>query len=397
MTSFLIVSDTHAFLPSSTSGKPSLLEASHAGRTNVIRAIAKLLEEEELKPDWILCPGDLGDKASPEGQAFVWSELNSLKAGVKARFLLGAAGNHDLDSRFANSAFDPKANIKALVPPFPGITVEDCDKYWSRHYSIHYDGACRIVNLNSSAFHGYGKESGAPKEFEHGRVAEATILGIVDEVKSKESTVNVLLTHHHIISNEHIYADEYSEMRGGSRLMHRLTDATKSSWIVIHGHLHYPELDYGRGSALAPVVLSAGSASAHHYGGSSESPPNQIYLLKLADDGKTALDGWGPCGTISAWYWSPDGRWERSPSRHKVPYGTGFGTRLNPKQAADRFETVLASSGQPYVYFHEAFEIDPLLKYLLPADLDLAVRELVRRNLKVTTGDMRADSLLRRV
>lgn len=396
MTSFLIISDTHAFVSSGTGDKPSLLEATHTGSTNMLRSVADLLKQEDLQPDWIICPGDLGDKASPEGQSFVWAELNALKAAVNAKFLLGAAGNHDLDSRFANSAFDPMANIKALRPPFPGITDLDCDKYWSRHYSIYHDGQCRILNLNSSAFHGYGVETGTPKEFEHGRVSERTISNIVDEVKIVDFPINILLTHHHIVSNEHIYADEYSEMRGGSRLMHRLTSATKSSWIVIHGHLHYPELDYGRGSALAPVVLSAGSASAHHYGGSSESPPNQIYFLKLADDAQE-LDGWAPCGTISAWFWSPDGRWERSPSRHKVPYGTGFGTRLNPTQAADRFERVLNSSGQPYVYFHEAFEIDPLLKYLLPADLDLAVRELVKRRLKVTPGDMRADSLLRRV
>ncbi|PBB97757.1 metallophosphoesterase [Mesorhizobium sp. WSM3862] len=272
MSKFLIISDTHAFAPSPSAGKPSLLEVSHTARTNMIREIAKVLEDDGVCPDWIVCPGDLGDKASPEGQAFVWAELNALKQKVGARFLIGAAGNHDLDSRFVNSAFDPLANIKALKPPFPGITDVDCDKYWSRHYSVYDNEICRIVNINSSAFHGYGKETGTPKEFEHGRVSEATINNIVEEVKSKEYPVNILITHHHIVSNEHIYADEYSEMRGGSRLMHRLTDATKSSWIVIHGHLHYPELDYGRGSALAPVVLSAGSASAHHYGGSSESP-----------------------------------------------------------------------------------------------------------------------------
>ncbi|WP_084624804.1 metallophosphoesterase family protein [Mesorhizobium sp. LSJC265A00] len=396
MTGFLIISDTHAYVSSATSGTPSFLEVTHTARPNMIGSLAELMANEDLKPEWIVCPGDLGDRASPEGQAFVWRELNSLKNAIGATHLVGAAGNHDLDSRFANSGFDPLQNIKSLRPLFPGRTQAECDQYWARHYVIYEQADYRIVNLNSSAFHGYGKvDDKNGKEFEFGRVSEQTIDALKSDLAKADFRYNILLTHHHIVSNQHIYAEEYSEMRGGGRLMHRLSEATRSSWFVIHGHLHFPEIDYGRGASIAPVVFSAGSASARSSGGASASPPNQVYFLELADSSDN-LDGWSPCGTIRSWYWSPEGVWAPSPATHKIPDGTGFGTRLNAKQAADRFENALTASGEPYVYFQEAFDADPLLRYLLPGDLDLAVFELRKRSFKVTFGVQRADSILRK-
>lgn len=397
MTKFLIVSDIHAFVRSKdTTSIPSLVEVQEVGEpSNILREIAKLLEHEDLKADWVICPGDLGDRASPDALKFVWSELVWLRDAVGARYLIGSAGNHDMDSRFINNSFSPKENLLALHPPFPGVTLDDCDKYWGSDYCIYKDKECRIVNLNSSAFHGYGPISdGKPGENEYGRISERTISRIVSEVTGETYRTNILLTHHHLIKNDHMWMNEQSEMRGGNRLLHKLTEATQSSWIVVHGHLHYPDIDYGRGSSLAPVVLSAGSAAATYDAGSSASPPNQIYLLDTETD-PAQLDGWQPCGIVHGWYWSHDGLWERSPPRHRISYGSGFGSRLNPKQAADRFERALKGSGQPYMNFEEAFAKDPLLRFLLPADLDLAIKELTRRAYKVTIAPVRSQSVLR--
>lgn len=383
MKRLLIISDLHAFTPTKeTQGKePSLLTATRPeqGQIDMITQIGAVLAEEDLEVDAILCPGDLADKAEPEAQKFVWSLLDSLKNDIGARHLIGTAGNHDLDSRNVYSAFDPKGNLLGLAPSFPGPLQMESDRYWARNFSVFEEGGVRIVNLNSAAFHGYASDQPS-KEYLHGRVADRTIANIVDCIDKRDDVVNVLLTHHHIYKSEDIYDADYSEMHGSVKLLDRLAVAAGSPWLVIHGHQHYPSLQYGTGNALQPVVLAAGSATARISGQYAQAAPNQFYFLELSDEAKA--EGWDLCGTIRAWHWS-NGTWEKSNSRFKIPNLAGFGCRLNYKAAARKVEEVITTKGVPYLTLSEIFSVEPQLKFLMPREMSLMLEELKSRNFTV--------------
>ncbi|MCA0060123.1 metallophosphoesterase family protein [Mesorhizobium sp. B261B1A] len=385
MQNFLVISDLHVSDDATVDSGPSLIsinpKSGKLGDT-MFRELVNCVKAEGISIDWIVCPGDLGDRANQAGQKYAWENLDRLKGELGCKFLIGTAGNHDLDSRLATNEFDPKANLQSLLPLFPGITQEDCDKYWARHFCFYVNDGVRVLNLNSSAYHGYASSAGEPEHL-HGRVSPRTIDEICAELKGVDADVNILLTHHHLLKNDHIYDRDNSEMSGAGRLLNKLTDATKRPWIVLHGHQHFPEIDYGRGAGNAPIVISAGSFSARLSGVHAAASPNQFYVVEL-DKPDPLQDGWFPCGKIKAWHWSPEGFWEKTPMAHRIPYGAGFGCRMNPWQSSRRVIGALSESTQPYLTLQEILNLEPLLGYMMPRDFGLLIWELERSGVKVT-------------
>ena len=208
MLKILVVSDLHAFTPPNhNTGKtiddpPSFLvntEVESKKQPNPIELIPDLLKAEGLDVDWILCPGDIADRADPDAQAFAWRHLVNLKKSTKARLLLGTVGNHDVDSRLQFSEFDPKGHLQALSPPFPGINGAAANRYWARNFHIQQEGTVRLLNLNSAAYHGFSSRYQQTKpEYLQGRVSERTIEAIRKELSTAKSfDHNILFTHHH--------------------------------------------------------------------------------------------------------------------------------------------------------------------------------------------------------
>lgn len=404
MRRFLIISDLHAYTPSSAnSGRPpSLLTTTRASRTsrdNMIRSVAKMVELEGLKVDVILCPGDLADRADPEGQKFVWEELHKLKKVIGASSVIGTAGNHDVDSRLQYTDFDPKGNLLGLTPPFPGPTNALSDKYWAHNFSIEIRDGVRLLNLNSAAFHGYASEdtiANKSVEYIHGRVSDATIFKMRQELGKRQADVNVLLTHHHIYKNDAVWDDDYSDMTGSGKLLKMLTDTTNSSWLVVHGHQHFPALFYGAGQSFRPIVISAGSASAYTRTKDSSAIPNQVYYLELAEDGEE-LEGWNPCGVLRGWHWGSGYLWEPSPTAYAIPNLAGFGCHMNASQIADAIVEVLDRNPGGYIVMNDVYNVRPLLRYLLPEQLHSAFKELATRKVKITPTYSLLDTNIRRL
>ena len=398
MHKILVISDLHVSEEASSDSGPSLISVNPAGKKLgeiMFKELVKAVQEEDLEIEWVICPGDLGDKANRAGQEYAWEQLNQVKQQLKAAHLVGTAGNHDFDSRLVTTEFDPKANLQNLKPLFPGISQADCDKYWSRHFCMHVYRGMRVLNLNSSAYHGYTASDNEP-EYLHGRVAPGTIEQICEELEKDNAEVNVLITHHHLIRNDHIYDRDTSEMNGAGKLVLKLTETTNSPWVIIHGHQHFPEMDYGRGSAFAPVVISAGSFSARMSGTHAAASPNQFYVVEIADPSEQQ-DGWFPCGTVRAWYWSPEGYWEKSPIAHRIPYGSGFGCRLNPIQSSRRVITVLENTREPYLTLEDILQAEPIIGFMLPKDFNLLIRQLDIDGVKVTKALNPLETTFRKV
>jgi predicted phosphodiesterase len=395
MTRILILSDLHAYRPSPESKRePSFLIASSKDNpANPIRAIPDILKQEGLSVDWILCPGDIADQADPDAQTFAWEELVELKKAVKAKLLLSTAGNHDVDSRLKFTNFDPKGHLQSLIPPFPGLKPAS-DKYWARNYHIYEQDSIRLVNLNSAAFHGFhSDEQGPLSEYRHGRVSNRTIDAIVEEIKQQQFQTNILFTHHHPYENQSIFDDDYSEMQLGGKLIAALTDATASSWLVIHGHQHYPQVSYGPTDAFPPLIFSAGSISAKITSPLSAEAPNQFYLMTIESD-PCKTNGWWPCVTIRAWSWIHRREWQVTPDGQNIPDGLGFGCRDNVASIANTIRAYVCTQSS-HVTLQQIFDVHPYLQFASRKILDEAIKTLKQQNIRCTVTVPFAESQFR--
>jgi hypothetical protein len=373
-----LLSDIHAHILAPDDAKaPSYLATSLPTTDHVRNPVAglrKLISDADLTANVLICGGDLGDKANPNAQMFVWDQLRTLKGDLHAKAVISAAGNHDLDSRYKYNDHDAKGTLQALDPMFPGLEVAQCDRFWSRNFVVVDHEQWRLLVLNSAAYHGAGKTP--EKEFQHGRVSQRTITAITRELKERPlKALNVLLCHHHLIKNDEIALEDYSQMAGGDLLLNVLGTGEFGNWIVLHGHKHYPRIWYAPGGSTAPTIFSAGSFSAKLYPELGTRVRNQFYVLNFPLESYASLK-MGACGTANAWDWIVGLGWQRARTESGIPFRAGFGCRVHPESLTHDVAAALAASGEPYKTWDEMAALAPALNYLTPHDLNVAIRAL---------------------
>jgi predicted phosphodiesterase len=393
MISLLVISDIHAsdndLGADGAVSWYSTLPAYNSPTRNPFHGVPKLLKNEKLSVDLLLCPGDLADCAVPTSQEKAWESLEKLRRQIGAKRLIATVGNHDIDSRTNFSPFDPKTTLQSLTPVFPGLSEEQCDFFWSRNFVIFEEAEVRFVVLNSAAFHGIhsGDPADTNKEYLHGRVSDKTIEAIASKLGNKKCKLNILLMHHHVYKNDHIISADYSEMKNGEALIRKLIEISDARWLVIHGHQHYPDLFYARGAARSPVVLSAGSMSRRLTGALSTRALNQIYHVELPISNYEAI-GWNPCGVIRSWHWTDKIGWRRTsfarPESASIPFGSGFGCRKDPDFWADEIKNEFNSLKLPHMNWSTLMQRLPALRYVLPADLRVII-DALRAKHKIRT------------
>ena len=381
----LIVSDVHAFSGNHLDdAAPSYYSIwpQYAARSPFL-SIPDRLREQGLSVDWVVCPGDLADRAEPASQAATWSALEKLRVDVGARLLVATVGNHDVDSRFTVDEVDTKGALQSLTPIFPGLKEQDCDFFWSRNFTTYEEEQVLLLVLNSSAFHGINSDAKDPnyREYEHGRVSDRTISAIVQRLAKGRHKLNILLTHHHFFKNDRINAKDYSAMINGTKLLDALTAATNSSWFVVHGHQHYPEITYARGDDLAPIVFSAGSFARKLNELGSESA-NQFYHIEFPL-GRYEDLGLGGCGICRAWDWVPDEGWKPARGVARIASRVGFGCRNSPQRLARQIAGIVARSTGGVAKWAEVVAEMPELEFLLPPSLHRVVEALKGHSLTV--------------
>lgn len=397
MISLLVISDIHAsdndLGADDAVSWYSTLPVYDSATRNPFRGIAKLLKDEKLSVDLLLCPGDLADRAIPALQEKAWGSLEKLRREIGAKRLVATVGNHDIDSRMKFSQFDPKTTLQSLNPIFPGLSERQCDFFWSRNFVIFEEADVRFVILNSAAFHGIHSGESVDtnnKEYLHGRVSEKTIEAIASKLGSKKYKLNILLMHHHVYKNDHIYENDYSEMKNGEALIRKLIEISDARWLVIHGHQHYPDLFYARGAARSPVVLSAGSMSRRLTGALSTRALNQIYHVELPFSNYETI-GWNPCGVVRSWHWTDKIGWSRTsfarPESASIPFGSGFGCRKDPNAWADEITSEFKSRKVSHLNWAALMQHLPALRYVLPADLRAIISALKDKHQIKTLND----------
>jgi len=367
---FAVASDLHAHDQPGENSPSSLRVGDDESNPmrHPIAALLNLIDRENLKADALLCPGDLGDKASTVGIQYAWSKLCDVRRSLGARELFATVGNHDVDSRGKENDFDPRGFLQTLQPMFPHKTRTVSDQFWSRHFTIVKRKNYRILLLNSSAFHGY------KEEHEHGRVSKHTLAAIRESLLNSDAKpVNLLLCHHHPLSHADRDLGEADAMKQGQELLDLIGNF--GEWIVVHGHKHDPKLTYAAGSStVTPIVFAAGSLSANLFHRIQGTARNQFYILKFPLD---EIATHGLLGTFRAWDWIFEKGWLDATARSGLPHTGGFGHLERPISAAARISGLLT---EPTLAWSKLLDRAPLLRYLTPRDLSSVISVLEEKH-----------------
>jgi len=371
----LVVSDIHAY-SGQVDVAPSYVSTSRAATSalaNPLDALYDYVVQNGIKTDLLLCCGDICNAADPEGLVYAWERLHRLASAAEAT-LVATAGNHDLDSRFNYSEHDPKSALQLLDPRFPFDDETASDRYWSRNFAVIANDRYRVVTLNSSAYHGYIGGDQHKLEHMHGRVSEATARRLEQLLRDTErADVNILMCHHHPIKIGRIDLDDYSEMVKGHLLLQVLAD--DGPWMIVHGHKHFPFLQYAPGDSESPIIFTAGSLSATIFAEAQGHARNQFYLLEFANSADLAGLGLTLAGSIKAWDWTPSIGWLPAASTGTLAHISGFGMRRSVMAAAQQIKQIVDDESA-FVAWDAVLASHPELKYILPSSLSRLLREL---------------------
>lgn len=360
----LVASDLHAY--TTRKPAPSFIEANvHDKPTSQhpLLALAALIDERQLVADYLICPGDLCDRADVPAAQYAWTQLESLSTKLKTRRFFGVTGNHDLDSRYLRpETQDPKEALRAMRPsypvpdPVPGSQSLN-QAYWLDHFAIMKEDGIRTLLLDTCATHGMN-----PKEIDHGRITPSTLERLKQSLSndSNEYSINLAICHHHPQQQAEL-EDDYDFMREGQLFLELLGSGQFGNWLVIHGHRHNPKLTYAAGGNTSPIVFSAGSLSVYLGPAQYGSMHNTFHIIDI-EPGHDRSTLRGQVETFEFAFghgWRP-----ASADSSSMPFKTGFGFR------GDLYELAEAASREVdgTLPFTELLAQVPMLKYLLPSD-----------------------------
>lgn len=360
-----VVSDIHAYTNTSTGASaPSHLKANDVSRPvaqHPMLALHELVKRQGFDADYLICPGDLCDKADTQAAQYAWSELEKLASMLKVKRFFGVTGNHDLDSRYlSQGTIDPKDALRAMFPayPIPGSENDSANtSYWLDHFAFLTDANVRTLLINTCGTHGLQKD-----EMKHGRIGVPTLQRIRKHLENdcEAYAINLAVCHHHPQQHSDLELGEYDFMRDGQQFLQLIGSGEFGSWIVIHGHKHHPKITYAAGGNTSPIVFSAGSFSVlldPQHG----SQQNTFHLLEIESDtvGSTLR------GHVCTFEFDFGRGWRPANDDSAIPYHAGFGFRGDLQVLA---ASLAASIPDSHKTIGELAGQLPDLKYLLPSD-----------------------------
>ncbi|CAG9170816.1 3',5'-cyclic adenosine monophosphate phosphodiesterase CpdA [Cupriavidus pinatubonensis] len=330
---------------------------------NPMSSLHDLIKRRGLSADFVVCPGDMTNRADGGALRYVWKELHALKEALGAKEVIATVGNHDVDSRGKTLGNFPREALMRLVPRFPIDDHKLADHYWAHGYYVTCIGSTRFLVLNSCWLH----ES--RDELEMGAVTEYSLEKLKrDLVELGPADINVAVCHHH----PHVH----SELGLGNDIMlngQALLDVLANSgmWLVIHGHKHHPKIEVAQGDFQAPVVLACGSFSGRIEGPNATVSRNYFHLVEaqlFGDDNEL-------CGAIESWQWVSGLGWEAyGNANSSFPSRAGFGYNGSVKTLARLVATSLGT--HQLMQWSEMLKLQPNLAYLTPKRFNAVLQAL---------------------
>ena len=369
---FAVISDPHALAGDEYRHETTALRQTADDPTrNPFAAVRALIkdgesEEEPLRADALLCPGDMAHRMSEPGLKYAWEELESIAELLGASQIVATAGNHDV-IRKEDLPNDPPAGawvkpLRDLDPPFPTHRVDDREPYFNDDFVIAKGDGWRVVALNSCAF--YTEKN----EHHRGKVDPATVDHLRRRIEGDPHDVNVLMCHHHLVEWTHLSMQDTSHMHGGDNLLRTLEEVDPGGWMVLHGHRHTPALGYA-GDSMSPAArMSAGSLGISLPQEGRTDKRNQFYMLEFDRREIAELDLAG-AGRFQAWDWNREEGMTRSSPAAAIPGSGGFGFRCDARTLARHCRESATALGRRTVTMEELIEENGRWRYVAPRDL----------------------------
>lgn len=375
-----VISDIHALdsrfivqlastAPKVSAGARGWLDYANRDAHDPLRTLRALIDREDIRADYIVCPGDVCDQANGDALRQAWTEIDDIRRATGADATIAATGNHDVDSRYRHHTYDPKDALRQLVPAFPVTDLTSHAQYWAYGVSEFAHGETRFVIVDSCAFHGLGHDTSS--EIQHGRISN-TALERLRAIVNEESTyrLNVLVCHHHVLPVANSSNDLDDRMIRGDHLL-EILDESPDHWLLIHGHRHAGKLTYSSGNNKSASILSAGSAAVRLDPALATHFRNQVHLVEVA---AAKIAGGGIRGTVRTWDYIPYSGWEKA-SGGGLPANCGFGYRGDTAILAQQIASVVTSYGGP-VGWTELCSHCTEIRFLTPGAIKQLTREL---------------------
>lgn len=334
---------------------------------------------EKIEADYLLCPGDITDRAGIEPFQQAWRQLKDLKCALNAKHMIVSTGNHEVDSR-AGEDLDRPGNVEVESDPlrmlqklddYPSTALVGSERrwiYWGRGYEFIEEPGVLFLIINSSHYHWTTRAA----EYERGRIGDVALEALRKEIGERvnidRNRAFVVLLHHHPIPHQDLDFDLGKiEMANGSRLVQALTD-TDVTWIVIHGHKHHARLITAQGAYARPVVFAAGSFGAQLDGVLATKTRTQFYIMNLEVEDQSVTPR--ATGSLSAWSWSGTDWGKSTKTVHGLPDGCGFQVPdIDLQVLTQKVISLVSGGGASFISWSEAVRAIPELQRLMPEQI----------------------------
>lgn len=354
----VVVSDIHATNESGDATNVAKESAEDLSR-NALTAILPYLSNKLQSADLLVCPGDLIHRGEDKPMKWVWARLHELASGLDAE-LISTVGNHDVA---VTPGVGKKADsiLRALSPKFPSSEQACFDEFWAHGFTIVDRGAWRVLLINSCAHFGTFHES----EAKHGRFGPDCELALRERLSTTEAAINICVFHHHPQEWTVDSDEQANHMYGGDRLI-TILEERPEPWMLVHGHTHFPRLDYLGNRTGGPVRLASGSIGANLLGLSGTKVRNQMHVVDF-DLAAAKRLGLRVAGTVQSYDWVAEDGWGEPLPESGLPPRAAFGYRRDGYELA-RWVEAQGADGRKTWRWDELIELEPRLAFLADAD-----------------------------
>jgi predicted phosphodiesterase len=375
--SFAVVSDLHCRLATDT--KDSFLTVgglrTPSGR-HPVQALLDLIDQENLRVDGLVVPGDLTNKARIEGLGKAWDYSLEIGRKLGAAHVIPVIGNHDIDSHRTEPEKPVFYGVRNVHPDFPFQDAAAINSFFADGYCLLKIGVADVIAINTVIDH---TDAASAKRGAFGIDRIERMEGAL--TGNLKSALRIAVMHHHPTLHTGTFLEDNDVIPTGDELLAALRRL--GCRLVVHGHKHFTRLSNVDGI----TVLASGSFSAMLYEfGTSVS--NTFHIVELEGDDPESVRG-----LVHTWVFRYGSGWRRSNAEHAgFPFISGFGRKAN---LADIIESLraLGESDKNKMRFLQSdlLQAVPEAEYLAPSERSQVNQSLSTHDLKL--GDFDDGSL----
>jgi len=370
---FAVISDLHCRLASDSNDSFLTVGSLRTPRSrHPVQALLDLIDEEHLRADALLVPGDLANRARVEGLQQGWEHSLEIGRKLGAPAIIPVLGNHDIDSYRADPQHPVFHAAQNLRPGFPFGAVADVQSFFADGYCVQKIGDVDILAINTVI-----DQTDAIS-------AKRGAFG-VDRIERMESALRGKLLsplrgavmHHHPVLHTGTFLQDTDVIPTGDVLLASLRRL--GCRFVIHGHKHITRLSFVDGVA----VFASGSFSAmlNEFG---TAVANTFHLVQVEGTQPDDMRG-----LVRTWVFRYGSGWRRSNNDHAgFPYLSGFGRRVPLTEVCSGLLDLAASAPDKTRFLEmEVLQAVPEAKYLTPGEREQVTQTLGAGDLKLADSD----------